>query len=445
MAEVCVLGLGYVGLPTAALLANAGFQVLGVDLDKDIVERLNGGKTRLEEVGLAALVESACQSGNLEASTEVEPSDTFIICVPTPITHNKGVNLSAVKSATRAILPVLKRGNLVILESTSPIGTTRNVVGRILTESNLEPGCDFDLCYCPERVLPGDTVNELIRNDRIIGGYTLESAKAAEAIYERFSHGKIVLSDDRTAEMCKLMENTYRDVNIALANVFSRVAESCGVNIWDAIAHANLHPRVKILQPGPGVGGHCIPVDPWFLIEAYPEHTGLLRWAREVNDGQAASLLNRMWATGQLRVGDKLAILGAAYKAGIDDARESPAGLFARAAEARGLEVSVHDPLVKAGQHHDLIVTNNLREVLNGAAAAVLVTEHKLYRSLSSQLFAEYMSGRLIADARNWLNHVSLRRAGFTIVRLGVAEKSVPLPRLHQPPVSVSPKTSVAV
>jgi UDP-N-acetyl-D-mannosaminuronic acid dehydrogenase len=433
MAEVCILGLGYVGLPTASLLANAGFQVLGIDIDADIVRRLNSGQTRLEEAGMATLVSAAFNSGNLHADTEVEPSDTFIICVPTPLTADKGVDLGAVESAARAILPVLKEGNLVILESTSPLGTTRNVVARILAESELEPGRDFDLCYCPERVLPGNTVRELVDNDRIIGGFTVESAKRAAAMYERFCQGKIVQTDDLTAEMCKLMENTYRDVNIALANVFSRIAEDAGVNAWEAISYANLHPRVEILKPGPGVGGHCIPVDPWFLIEAYPQHTKLLHWARSINDSQAESLLARLLATGQLKKGDKLTILGAAYKADIDDPRESPAMLMVEAAKAQGLETAVHDPLVKAGNYHGLELSNDLGACLAGAAAAVLLTEHKMYRSLSSQTFAEHMSGRLIGDARQWLNHAALRRAGFTVIRLGVPTAGEPRPTRAKP------------
>jgi UDP-N-acetyl-D-mannosaminuronic acid dehydrogenase len=204
LAEVCVLGLGYIGLPTASLLANAGFRVLGVDIDKDIVDDLRSGRTRMEEAGLSTLVSAAVQSGNLVASGEPEPSDTFIICVQTPLTAEKRVDLNAVEAATRAILPHLRPGNLVILESTSPVGTTRNVVGRILKESGMDPGQDFDLCYCPERVLPGNTLSELINNDRIIGGYTRNSAERARAMYERLCQGKMLLTDDRTAEMCTL-------------------------------------------------------------------------------------------------------------------------------------------------------------------------------------------------------------------------------------------------
>ncbi len=429
MADICVLGLGYVGLPTASLLANAGFHVLGVDVDAEIVTMLRGGRTRLEEAGMATLVSAAVNSGNLVTATVLEPADTFMICVPTPVTPAKTADLRAVEQATRSIVPLLKPGNLVILESTSPVGTTRNVVGRILKEeSGLEPGRDFDLCYCPERVLPGNTAHELINNHRLIGGITPQSAEHAQQIYERFSQGKLVLTDDRTAEMCKLMENTYRDVNIALANVFARIAEDAGIDVWEAIDYANLHPRVHILKPGPGVGGHCIPVDPWYLVEAFPEHTGLLRQARQINDTQAERMLDQLWETGALQAGKKLAILGAAYKPDIDDPRESPAGLLARAAQKRGLEVRVHDPLVKAGTHHGLVVSNDLPGCLHGATAAALLCEHRAYRVLSAKFFLEHLAGKVIADARNWLNHASLRRAGFNVVLLGVAMDKAPAP-----------------
>ena len=420
MAEICVLGLGYVGLPTASLLANAGFRVLGVDIDPDIVVRLNSGQTRMEEAGLSTLVSAAVRSGNLVASEQPEPSETFIICVPTPVNADKSVDLNAVRGAARSILPCLRKNCLVVLESTSPVGTTRNVVAPILRESGLEAGREVDLCYCPERVLPGNTVAELVNNDRIIGGLTLESAKRAAAIYARFCQGRISLTDDLSAELSKLMENTYRDVNVALANVFARIAEDSGIDVWRAIELANLHPRVKILKPGPGVGGHCIPIDPWFLAESFPKHTNLLRCAREVNDGQTRRLLERMLSTGKLRAGGKLAILGAAYKAGIDDARQSPAALLTAAAHEQGIQTAVHDPIVKPGEHDGLTVSGDLTAVLKDADAAALITEHPQYRSLPPKIFVEHMRGRFIADGRNCLDHAALRSAGFEVLVLGI-------------------------
>ncbi|GMV83483.1 MAG: UDP-N-acetyl-D-mannosamine dehydrogenase [Planctomycetota bacterium] len=419
MPEVCVLGLGYVGLPTASVLATAGFQVLGVDVNPKVVEQLNSGKTLLKESGLATLVSAAHKSGNLVAAVKPEASDTFIICVPTPVTPDHGVDLRAVEAAARAIAAVVKPGNLVILESTSPVGTTRNVVGRILREHGLAPGQDVHLCYCPERVLPGNTIAELINNDRIIGGFTRESAEHAQEIYARFSQGNVALTDDLTAEMSKLMENTFRDVNIALANSFARIAEDAGVNVWEAIQLANRHPRVQILSPGPGVGGHCIPVDPWFFVQAFPKHTELLKKAREVNDTQADRMLDRLAATGDLTAGSKLALLGAAYKANIDDPRESPALRMAHAATARGFRVSVHDPHVEPATWEGVPIGSDLGACLKDAAAAVLLTEHTAYRALSGRVFAEAMQGRLILDTRNWLNHSSLRLSGFKVLVLG--------------------------
>lgn len=419
MADTCVIGLGYVGLPTACLLANTGLKVLGVDTDLETVEALSSGRTRLGEAGLDTLVSAAFKSGNLRAAAGPEASSTFIICVPTPLTADRHVDLSAVESASRAILPMLEPRNLVILESTSPVGTTRNCVGRILAESGMKPGHDFDLCYCPERVLPGNTLTELVNNDRIVGGLTPSSACRARDIYRRFCSGKIVLTDDLTAELCKLMENTYRDVNIAVANSFARIAEDAGIDVWRAIEYANLHPRVNILKPGPGVGGHCLPVDPWFLIEAYPDNTGLLTVARMVNDTQAARLLDRMTATGLLEDGQKLAVLGAAYKAGVDDPRESPSMTLACEARSRGISVSVHDPLVRPGEYRGIAVGNDFSRCIEGAAAAVVMTDHESYRGLGPEDLGS-MAGRLVCDARNCLDREALSNAGFTVLVLGI-------------------------
>ncbi len=422
MAEICVVGLGYVGLPTASLLASSGFQVLGIDINPELVSELQTGNTRLQEAGLRNLFSGAMSSGNLRVSTDVEPSNMFIICVPTPLTKDCNVDLKAVEGATTGIAGVLRKGDLVVLESTSPVGTTRNVVGQILRKSGLEPGDDFDLCYAPERVLPGNTVQELIHNDRIIGGYTPSAAERTRRLYERCCQGTISVTDDLTAELCKLVENTYRDVNIALANVVANVAEAAGVNAWEAIRLANRHPRVEVLQPGPGVGGHCIPVDPWFLVGAYPEQTDLIRQAREVNEFQPTRILNRLLDLSQGPCGNKLAILGAAYKADIDDPRESPGLALAAVAAEAGLRVAVHDPLVRGGTYQGFDVVNDIESCLEEATWAVLTTNHQAYRHLSSKIFLDHMSGRVIYDSRNWLNHDSLRLAGFRVLVCGVGE-----------------------
>ena len=421
MADVCVIGLGYVGLPTACLLANTGLDVLGVDSDATRVEALAAGETHLGEAGLDVLVSAAFKSGNLRAAVNPEPSDVYIICVPTPVTPEKSVDLSSVEDAARSVAELVKPRDLVVLESTSPVGTTRNRVGRILSGSGMEPGRDFALCYCPERVLPGNTVAELVSNDRVIGGLTPKCAERAAELYGRFCTGRIVLSDDITAEMCKLFENASRDVNIALANTFSRLAEAAGGDVWRAIELANLHPRVKILSPGPGVGGHCIPVDPWFLIEAHPEAAGLLREARAVNEGQPVLMLDRMMAEGLAPggAGGKLAVLGVAYKANIDDPRESPAFGLAREAAARGFDLALHDPLVRPGHYDGFDVGRDLGGCLAGAAAAAVMVDHESYRALGPDDFRA-MSGTLISDARNCLDHGALRAAGFAVLVLGV-------------------------
>lgn len=434
MDDICVLGLGYVGLPTASLLADSGFHVAGVDIDPKVVEALRHGRTCLKEEGLSRLIRSVVRSKRLVAATGPGPAQVYIICVPTPTLPDHRVDLHAVESATRSILPHLRRGNLVILESTSPVGTTRNLVGGILAESGLQPGVDFDLCYCPERVLPGNTIKELVHNSRVIGGVTPRSAQAAHNLYQRFCRGTLTLTDDKTAELCKLMENTYRDVNIALSNVFANICESEGLDAWNAIRHANLHPRVNILNPGPGVGGHCIPVDPWFLIQQYPQHTSLLRTARLVNDGQGVRILDRLMATGKLNAGDKLAILGVAYKADVDDPRESPAFPVAEAARVRGLKVALHDPLVTPGTYHGFGVTNELSHVLAESAAVVLITDHAFYRSLSAAPFSDNMTGRLIGDTRAALNQTALIESGFTLFVTGVGDfvKAGPNPAAPQ-------------
>ena len=419
MAQICVLGLGYVGLPTAALLANSGYHVLGVDINRDVVESLKSGKTRLSEAGLDTLVFAAFQSGNLKSATEPEESDTFIICVPTPVNPDKTVDLRAVRSAAEAIAKYVKKGNLVILESTSPVGTTERDVGSIIKDrTGLAYGADYDLCYCPERVLPGNTVGELVHNDRIIGGIVPASAQRAKDIYDRFSKGKKILTTCKTAEMCKLMENTFRDVNIALANTFANIAEVAGVNVWDAIEYANLHPRVNILSPGPGVGGHCIPVDPWYFVEGFPNESGLLKTARQINDGQSKRIVDLLIGKG-IRPGGKLAILGASYKQNIDDIRESPALLIAEYAKRAQLDVIAHDPHVTPGMHEGLLVSADLADVLNGADALILITHHDAYRSLSASEIKSRMKGKLVYDTRNWLNHKELTELGLTVLVLG--------------------------
>ena len=322
---LCVLGLGYIGLPTASTFATYGIKVTGVDTNTDIVNGLKNGEVHLFEPGLRTLVQAALRSGNLVVSDKTEPADAFIIAVPTPFKENKKADLDYVVAAAESIVPHLKEGNLVILESTSPPRTTVDMVAPILEKSGLNAGDDFHLAYSPERVLPGQILRELIENARVIGGINSASAQAGKELYGTFVTGEIILTDATTAEMVKLMENTYRDINIAAANEFARLADKFQVDVWEAIALANRHPRVEILKPGPGVGGHCISVDPWFLVEAAPETAHLIFNARQVNDSQPRYLVDFITRkTGDL-TGKKITALGLAYKANVDDLRESPA------------------------------------------------------------------------------------------------------------------------
>ncbi len=353
--KICVLGLGYIGLPTASTFAAHGLQVLGVDINPHVIETLRNGNVHIHEPGLRTVVELALNSGNLTVSSQPEEADAFLIAVPTPFYEDgygeydgrkfRLADMRAVTSATEAILPCLRKGNLVILESTSPPRTTVDLVRPILERSGLKAGIDFHLCYSPERVLPGQILKELIENARVVGGVTDELAKAGHELYATFVKGEIVETDATTAEMVKLMENTTRDVNIAIANEFSRLAEKFGVDIWEAISLANRHPRINILSPGPGVGGHCISVDPWFLVETAPELTPLIYHARQVNDDQPHYVVRKMeQVLGSLK-DRKIAALGLAYKPDVDDLRESPAIEVVHLLQNEGAQVRAWEPL----------------------------------------------------------------------------------------------------
>ncbi len=346
--KICILGLGYIGLPTASTFATHGIHVLGVDVNPEIIETLRSGGLHIQETGLREALKEALDSGNLTVSTQPEEADAFLIAVPTPFLEDqvgeyegvqyKLADMRAVTSAAEAIVPYLRKGNLVVLESTSPPRTTIDLVQPILERSGLKAGSDFHLCYSPERVLPGQILRELIENARVIGGVTPESARLGADLYATFVRGEIIQTDATTAEMVKLMENTYRDVNIAIANEFSRLAEKFGVDVWEAISLANRHPRVKILRPGPGVGGHCISVDPWFFVESAPELTPLILNARRVNDGQPHFVVEKVrQALGSLE-GKHIAVLGLAFKPDVDDLREVPGCRGGPAADRRRSE-----------------------------------------------------------------------------------------------------------
>jgi len=428
--KLCVLGLGYIGLPTASTFATHGLQVVGVDVNQRVVETLQNGGIHIHEPGLRTVVEAAVKSGNLRVATRPEPADAFIIAVPTPFYHDKTgeyegrqyklADMRAVESATEAIVPHLREGNLVILESTSPPRTTVDLIAPILEKSGLKAGRDFDLAYSPERVLPGQILRELIENARVIGGITPESAQAGADLYKIFVKGEIVQTDATTAEMVKIMENTYRDINIAIANEFSRLADRFGVNIWEAIKIANLHPRVKILRPGPGVGGHCISVDPWFFVESAPDLSRLIYAARQVNDSQpefVVELVRR--ALGGDIQNKKIAALGLAFKEDVDDLRESPAADVAAALSKQGANVAAFEPFKPDEKFQGFDTVLTLEAALENADLLLLLVGHSQFKALDPQQVAAQTPARVVVDTRGVLNKSAWEAAGFRVIALG--------------------------
>ena len=334
MQKICVVGLGYIGLPSASLLATKGYQVHGVDINEPVVEALNNGDILIHEPSLDVMVKSAVSSGRLSAAVEPAPADIYIMAVPTPFDNGHTPNLDYIRAACKNIAPFVRPGNLIILESTSPVGTTEKVCNWIkeerpdlnlpCCESNA-PGEQVYVAHCPERVLPGKILQELVSNDRVVGGIDALSTEKAVAFYNTFVQGEVCATNARTAELVKLTENAFRDVNIAFANELSIICDELGVNVWETIRLANRHPRVDILQPGPGVGGHCIAVDPWFIVDSAPKTSRLIRTAREVNDHKPEVVLDMVRNKATRFTSPVIACLGLAFKANIDDLRESPA------------------------------------------------------------------------------------------------------------------------
>jgi UDP-N-acetyl-D-mannosaminuronic acid dehydrogenase len=434
--KICVLGLGYIGLPTASTFATNGLQVIGVDVNLRVVETLRRGEIHIHEPGLRTLVEGAIKSGNLRVETTPEEADAFIIAVPTPFHEDKTgdyngetyklADMRAVTSAAEAIVPHLRRGNLVVLESTSPPRTTVDLLMPILEKSGLKAGVDFHLAYSPERVLPGQILRELIENARVIGGITPESAQAGHDLYAIFVRGEIVKTDATTAEMVKLMENTYRDVNIAIANEFSRLADRFGVDVWEAISLANRHPRVKILNPGPGVGGHCISVDPWFFVETAPDLTSLIYTSRQVNDSQPHYVLELVQrALGSLK-GKKIAALGLAYKSDVDDLRESPAVEVVHLLQDAGALVRAFEPYKPGAELPGIEAIPTLKGALAEADAAILLVNHKGLRDLTPEKLKSLTPARVLIDTVNGWAGRDWAGAGFKLFSLGVGDKLDP-------------------
>lgn len=377
---VCVIGLGYIGLPTAALLAVNGYDVVGVDLNHHVVETINQGDVHILEPDLDSFVRSAVAAGKLRAFTDPQEGDIFIICVPTPFhdaVDNPQPNVDYVMAATRSIAGFVRPGNIVILESTSPVGTTEKMAAVLDTE-----GVDISqisIAYCPERVLPGKIMIELVENDRVVGGVTSEATTRVADFYRSFVRGDVFEADAKTAEMCKLTENSFRDVNIAFANELSMICAKEQINVWNLICLANRHPRVNILQPGAGVGGHCIAIDPWFIVARNSESAKLIRAAREVNNFKTAWVINKIKiavADASARVGHKprVACLGLAFKPDVDDLRESPSLGIAEALINQGYDVTIVEPNI---DQHENLRLSTLEDAIECANVIAVLVKHR--------------------------------------------------------------------
>ena len=399
--NVAFVGLGYIGLPTAVVLANSGVNVTGIDVNASNVDRINRGEVTIVEPGLQEELTEALGSGRFRATTEQIHADAYIIAVPTPFTDTHDVDMKFIYSAAQDIAPQLEGDELVVLESTSPPQTTAKMARRIL---ELRPDLVADgapnpdgkpvvyFAHCPERILPGYAMKELRSNDRIIGGQTPEATKRATEIYSKFCKGELLPTNDVTAEMAKLTENSFRDVNIAFANELSLICDNLGIDVWELIELANHHPRVNILQPGPGVGGHCIAVDPWFIVAADPENSKLIHTARDVNDGKPRWVINKVKKAVSKTNASSIAVLGLAFKADIDDLRESPALNIAvdLAEEFEDKKIYAVEPnvseLPKRLKGFDNVQLAPLDESLEVADVAVLLVDHKEFRSLNPQI-----------------------------------------------------------
>ena len=395
--KICVIGLGYIGLPTAAVLGSRGYQIHGVEINPKAVETINSGKAHIVEPDLDILVRAVVTTGNLKAHTEPAAADIFMICVPTPLTSENKPELEYVRSATKSILPFLKAGDLVVLESTSPPGTTEMIESIVLEGSDFAKG-EIHFAHAPERVLPGKILREVVENDRIIGGIDDASTEKAAEFYSSFVTGKLLKTHCRTAETAKLVENAFRDTNIAFANELSLFSEKMNLDVWELIQLANHHPRVNILSPGPGVGGHCIAVDPWFLVDCAPEVTHLIRTAREVNEAKPHWVVDRVVAKADRYKNPTIACLGLAYKPDIDDLRESPAVEIVRELQQRKVgELKIVEPNLESHEEFNL---TSLSDALDAADIVLILVGHSAFLKLPQSKLAE----KIIIDTCGALN-----------------------------------------
>lgn len=413
--KICVIGLGYIGLPTAAMFAGAGFDTLGVDKNEKIVDALNKGETSTEEEGLQALVSRVVADKRFTAATKPDIADVFIITVPTPINQDKKADMSCVVSATEDIVPFLKPGDTVILESTSPVGTVNDLILPILKKSGLEIGREVYLGHSPERVIPGNILKELVNNSRIAGGINEASALRIKEIYQSFVKGDIHISDARTAELCKTAENTFRDINIAFANELAAICDSVGVNVWEAIELCNKHPRVNILQPGPGVGGHCIAVDPWFISEKEEEKSRLIKLGRTINDSMPEYVAKEIAFILKDAEDPVVSILGISYKPDIGDTRESPLLQLFDILTGMGFYVRAYDPHTS----RESILKESMEDALSESDMLILGVHHKEFKDLPLEKIGQIMRNKNIFDTRNFISRKEAEALGFNYYLLG--------------------------
>ncbi len=410
--KICVIGLGYIGLPTASTFANKGISVVGVDVNKNVVNDLKKGILHIYEPDLRELVNGTINKGTLSFSTSPMEADVYILAVPTPFKENHKADLSYVQAASESIAPFLKDGALVILESTSPVGTTEKIAEWICgirkdlfytdadgIKNNINGTSEVFFAHCPERVLPGRILYEIVNNDRIVGGISAKSSEMAKNVYAGICQGEIVLTDSRTAEMSKLTENSFRDVNIAFANELSMICDKLGINVWELIKLANRHPRVNILNPGPGVGGHCIAVDPWFIVDSVPDQSKLIRQAREINDFKPQYVLDKVNEAVNKVDNNVIAVLGLSFKANVDDLRESPALKIAEILANKGYSLKVVEPYIEK-LPKNLTMKNveftNLKDAIEASDIVLGLVDHKEFCSIDKTL----LDDKYVIDTR---------------------------------------------
>jgi UDP-N-acetyl-D-mannosaminuronic acid dehydrogenase len=410
--RISVVGLGYIGLPTAAVFASRGIEVIGVDVNRKAVDTINRGEIHIVEPDLDIVVQSVVSTGKLRATTKPEPAQAFLIAVPTPFKgEHHEPDLSYIEKAAQAVAPVLEKGNLVILESTSPVGATEQMAAWLAENrpdltfpQHAGDNADIKVAHCPERVLPGHVLRELVANDRVIGGMTPSCSAAAVALYKTFVMGECVVTNARTAEMAKLTENSFRDVNIAFANELSIICDKLKINVWELIKLANRHPRVNILNPGPGVGGHCIAVDPWFIVNSCPDEAKLIKQARLVNDTKPHYVIEKVIAAADQFKKPVIACLGLAFKADIDDLRESPAvDIISQLAERRIGRIIAVEPNIKELPNNLNIADvefDSLERALDIANVVIVLVDHKQFKSCDRALFFN----KVVIDTRGIIN-----------------------------------------